>query len=476
MEHERFRGLSGEVVVAFLSFGTLISAIPVLVLYGLALLIGAFAIPDSAYFLRPLLLVAATAFATARFALPAVRGELDSGWINDNVSYAEAGAFALRYLLLMLAWGVLAALLVWLGMQLAGESMMMMGMMGPPSPAALGVGAVPLLLALFIALVAPTLSLIACSATDDLRGAFSPDIWRWLLQEQVGNVMVFYAAMVGGFFVFFLLFALPLLMVTGLLSALSPGLGVALGGFVMLIPLATYPILAGRLAGALVAGETEDELHEEASFIREEDRSAAAPTSSKQPPQAMPDDQAETAAPHTADRAVQEKLIQQVEGTEPLHMENAILLANNRLNARPGDPVAAAGLVLLLCKAGRQEELGERAEKAIRINLKADNGLLAAKMFIGLGKARRGLGLHPVEYRKLGEMLRGLRGYLAAALCLVEAVAAYDDEARAEEALIELLREAEGRARKEDVENIARLFRQRFPQSTRLEERPAAAE
>lgn len=461
VDGDSFRGLSGEVVVTFIAPATIISAVPVLILFALAIAASVLLIPDRLAFLQPLPLLLVSAVAVGRFAIPASRGALHEGWFTDQIERGETLAYALRYLLLTVLWLIPAAGLSWLAVELGGERMAMGMMFGGPSFTAYGFAGVLLLLVALIAIFAPTLAFIICAGTTRLREVVSLEPWRRLLGERRGDLVVFYAAMIGGFAVFWLIYALPLVVIVVAISAISEGAGAAAGGFILLLPVTMTPILMGRLAGALVAG-AEEEAFEDTVEIEAMEPADDDPAPRAEPPAALPDDQAEVSRLLPTEPGVQEKVVKRVEETQTLHLENACLLANNRLKARPADPVAAAELVLLRCRAARLEGIEELAEKAIRINLKADNRLLAAKLYTVLGTARDHIDLQPEEYRQLAEHLQQLGGYLAAALCVVKGAAAYDI-GEVEKRLEQLAGQARARNRERDVAGIEKLIAKRSP-------------
>ncbi len=249
---DAFGGTAGQVIRGFVRPGTLLTTVPVIVVTSILGLVSA-AVVDMLGVPAPIALVVilvASSPVVGRFALPAREGELEAGFVEAPFDGPELGSFVLRYAALTCVWAVpCAVFLLW-----AAPSSVASTPQGWDAFLA-GPTALVAVSAVVVALLAPTLSLLIATRTDSVGEALSRDAWRWLAVARRHDLVVFYAALVGGLALFVVLAAIVLLVVAALAFFVSPGLAASVALFAWIAPGAASPVLLGRLAGAFVLAE-----------------------------------------------------------------------------------------------------------------------------------------------------------------------------------------------------------------------------
>mgnify|MGYP001405079693 CR=1 FL=1 len=449
-----FRGLAGDVVCSFVKPSTIFRSIPVLIFFAVTIGAIAFVLPDDAFPFDLLLSLMVLSFAVSRFAIPAVSGEFDDGWFSQHNSNSSSLSFSTRYVVITLIWSLPSAAIVWLISSFGDDSLAFD--LSPMSLAQSGVmGFLTLLLGL-VFIFAPTLGFIICTATDEIAEMFNVELWKYLFIEQKADLVVFYTSLVGGVLVFWLIYALPLIVIVMIGVSISSALGGILGGFIMSLPLIMAPVLLGRLCGALVKGaapdmssEPQSEQSPESPLPPDPQPQRPSPEQSEQPSalridareegNGVPSDAAAISgapmeqAVASQSRQQQEttedryspgadntlaKMLQKVDNVAPLHMANAILLAKNRSNGRPDDPFAAAESTLLLAKSDNPAEAVASAAISIPLALDHDFHELAGKLYMACGSERRLLEMEEDRWNQLCGALTKGHHYQAAVVCL----------------------------------------------------------
>ncbi|HJN51230.1 MAG: hypothetical protein QGI68_18775 [Pseudomonadales bacterium] len=502
---DSFRGLAGDVVCSFVHPSTIFKSIPVLIFFIVTIGAIAFALDDVFPF-DILLSLMVLSFAVSRFAIPAVSGEFDDGWFSSYNSNASSLAFSTRYVVITLIWSVPSAAILWLVATWGGENFAFD--LSPMSLAQSGLmGIVTVLLGL-VFIFAPTLGFIICTATDEIADMFSLELWKYLLIEQKADLVVFYTSLIGGVLIFWLIYALPLIIIVMVGATLSSTVGGVLGGFIMSLPLIMAPVLLGRLCGALVKGAAQEEEPDTTSPPEPEATQSGShsgsqseqPTAKPSPAEQQPglaqsgqpsalrsDTSQETSAPMAADsraavsqpRQEEEeavvrytpsdentvaKLLEKVDNVTSLHMANALLLARNRLNGRPDDPFIAAECTLLLAKSDNLTEAVESAANAIPLALHNEFHELAIRLYMACGSERRQLKLDKGQWNGLSSALIKEHHYQAAVVCLQSSGLA---SAQKLKSIADL---AKSNGKSKQALNILQLLLKKYPKAAIVEQ------
>jgi hypothetical protein len=461
-----FRGLAGEVIYSFIAPSTIISAIPVMIFIALSSIGLFFLIPEKLFPLHILLMYLLTAISVARFAIPASRGYINSGWFNIYIQKGETLAYAQRYLVLTLFWGIPCGILLLVATSLGGDAFQ-----SDISYTSMGGAGFIFLLVGIILIFAPTLSFIICAASSEVRQVIGLNPWKQLIQEDFPNLVIFYASIFGGVIVFWLIYALPLGLLTAVLSLISTELAGITAVFIISLPAAMTPILIGRLAGSIVYGLEKDN-EEYASDTPDEPQQSDAQTNNIISPSSIA---YKSTASSNSDTSIQEtniigntikqhncktnqavnyspaentnkessvnelpkssfilaikspdnpltfeqKLLKKVDAYPPYQLENTIMLAKNRLNTRPDDALIHVEVVLLnlLCK--KTDEALALASKAIELNLAKQHDLLTVNMLKMLDKDILRLDISFEDSNRCVELLIHHDLLYQASLCLL---------------------------------------------------------
>ena len=367
---------------------------------------------------------------------------------------------------------------------------------------------------------APTMSFIICTATSEPGEVLSIQPWRELLGEEFPNLVVFYASMFGGVLSFWLIYAIPLGIIIGLLSLISRELAGTLGVFILSLPATMAPILIGRLAGAMVLGSQHDfaEDNDEPNASINPSKASHVPPPPKpsdkpQPPlptanigsAPTPDLTAETnitnfsnnqtnpktsnasqTTPLTLEKSVadsgllstatlqaqpesiEQKLLKKIELIRPYQLHNAITISNSRLKNRPDDPLINAETAIIKGRANEQEGLIELASKAIQLNLPENNKLLIINILQSIGNIIQTLQIEPQEYKACATLLSEFKLFYLSAICLTKTRAAFNTETEQENSILNLAMTANKQKKQKETVAILRLFQQHFPNSKHI--------
>lgn len=469
-----FRGASGEVVRGFLAFGTLLTVFPVivatLILATLAGLVIHWTEPP-VWISLPLLSIA-TSPVTGLFAVAARTGDLTAGFMDCLMGHlGRVPGFVVRHGVLSLLWGVplgLAAEHVPERMARSFES-------GFAPGSVMGAG-VAVALFILVVLLAPTLSLLVATRTDQVSDLLAPWPWRWLLLERRRDLPVFFASITGAL-VLFLLVAYPVsALVVALVARTSGELGVLAAGVAYVVPLAATPVLLGRMAGAFATSDYMD-LGEGAGRpplspgtpVKIAPRAAATSPSATPPPAASGPPATRTVAlsspvvPVGASSPMGAPAVgpalQQVQHRAEHDLPGAIELARRLCASHPRNPAAAHALAGLLRRAGRDVEATDMTATTIRLALQQAAGPIACDAFRSTSSASEAeaLGLLGSELLHLARYLEGRGESASAAWCLEAALRAGADRAAVDRGLFGL---AEALAKAGKLDQALRLYEQ----------------
>jgi hypothetical protein len=248
-----FRGAAGEVVRTFLRFGTFLTAIPVIFFWIVFAIVMYFIGSKIPGFLHFFLIMAAASVLIGRFALPASRGELDTGFFNPHLERGETLSFALRYVTYTILWVIPVMLLAYY--VLDSKSLFYLFMYGGMNFVSGGFHGLILCFIMLICIFAPTLCCILATYTETVSEVLSIEPLRWLYEDRRDDLGAFYACLIGGMFVFWAKYIIPLLIFAILAFKSSSNFGATVATFIYILPFIVSPVLIGRLSGAFIAGE-----------------------------------------------------------------------------------------------------------------------------------------------------------------------------------------------------------------------------
>ncbi|GAB4224001.1 MAG: hypothetical protein Tsb005_20460 [Gammaproteobacteria bacterium] len=261
-----FRGMAGEVVNSYLRPKIFLTAIPIFIFWVLCGIILFFLSKFIPSIILSIIMLIAWTYLIARFAIPASYGQFTQSFFSEYINCSEVLGYLLRYIVLMLGWSVPIIIIGWLAVTgLANDLSMVANSDGikPLSIVTSGFHGFLLLLLMVIALFAPTLSLIIALYADSVRETLSLDTWRWLLCERRSDLIPFLSHLVGGFMVFWMVYLIPIILLTVLMATIAQSIATVLAFLGYLMPMLTSPVLIGRLVGAFVASEAEWEHSEQ---------------------------------------------------------------------------------------------------------------------------------------------------------------------------------------------------------------------
>jgi hypothetical protein len=485
--------MAGEVVVSFLRPGTLLTAIPVILLFAFFALIIAFVPGLAGSGFDALIIVLVSAYVVGRFVQPARIGHLSEGFLSMHVDGKEARSYALRYVAAVILSGapVLVGAL-WLTFKMLGDSAWGFGGMGMGSMLGAGLsGALVMLLIVLIMLDLVLSHLMAASTSEysELMG-LTPWLYLW---ERRADVLMFLVSAVGGIMAFWLIYFIPILVVIGLVSLVSEGAGFALMGWAAMLPAALSPILFGRLVGSFVAGygefDPEDrsigDLSPEAAAALDAARSGATPeevraAAGQQQPSGPEPTSAESTAAPTITGATTTRTSVTVSAFTKDHVSAAVqsvsAMRDNDIEANrevaqtafqndPHDLAAAVRFGLLSIRAGHMDNAA-RALRLVIAELVAErSGAAAVELYLSLGKDRTKLALDKVTLEGLSRVLKLQGKFLDAGWCLYAAwIASNPQNAQNQLTMVGL--EAVEKEAWEDVHRIFSFLLEKHPETS----------
>jgi len=268
-----FRGYAGEVVANVMGLGTWAIFVPLGFFWLLVGLLTYLLVDKLGFGLVGLysLPVLGAAFVVARFAIPATQGEFKTGFLTSPAEFAEVGAFVVRLLTALILWELPLCILVYV------SSVSLWQAVGIGSLVGGGVIALWALLLFLLILLGPGIASILAAATNEVGAIFNRELWLWLFISRRSDLYVFYAGLLGGAFVFFALYLLPVAAVLMFLASQSMWILLSASSLLFLVPGMASQILIGRLAGAFIFGS--DRLREEQPYSSVTQQSQPAPPS-----------------------------------------------------------------------------------------------------------------------------------------------------------------------------------------------------
>ena len=456
-EISRFRGLAGEVIVGFVQPRIFLTAIPVL-LYWLVVLLALFFI---GWFmpapLDTILILAAASFLIARFALPARQGELQQGFFGYDFEAGELTGFVLRYLVLTISWSIPLALISWgvIGGSVQTYRADMQGLANPNAFAHFGFAGLLMGIIWIISMLAPAISVLVTLYCDSVGEIFSAGPWSWLYHERRQDLVPFFASLFGGIFVFWAIYLIPMLIIVVIVSQIAAPIAGILAVFIMTLPIATAPVLLGRLAGAFVLGEddlqTIDDTGADTPIAPAPD-GARRHTTTK--PQAAACDiaqiKAEIATLATADYAAHAAKLKQ------------------RLQAQPNDIAAHASQAY--CLMAQDDPLNAHRAAGQAIGLLIDGQRLdqALILFHDFAESREHLQLSTPHLIALSQPLTQQADYATAAWCIYVATMLADSQEAIglQKQLLAIADAAAHAGHPQAAQQTYQFFVEKFPQSS----------
>ncbi|HHL40597.1 MAG TPA: hypothetical protein ENJ37_08825 [Deltaproteobacteria bacterium] len=388
-----FRGIAGETVRLFASYGTILSLIPAVFFMAVAALAllyaaGAAGLPPAFNVLAGLLAVSPV---LASCGLGARTGDLEGGVSGIFTMPVEVFSVAGRYAVLLVAAGVPATLAgTWLVGGGGGQGPVMAVPSALPS---MGFSLVGIVIVALVAVFGPVFALIISLAADGVADCFSPRRWRWLFAERREDIKSFFAAYLGGSILFYSMMLPPVAALAAAGFYINVRVGVVAAAVGHLLAAASLPVLAGRLAGAFVASDSAEAVDESAdaeAAVREELET---------------EERARSAAREALMRA-ETDLTGAIE-----ELEEAVVEYDEH-------PRVMAELAGLYMRAGKQRDALLTGAKAVSALLKAADAQAAARTFLLLGKLRQKVRLDASEYERLAQALTAAGRFDDAVWCL----------------------------------------------------------
>jgi hypothetical protein len=498
-----YRGMAGEIVIGFLSPGTLFTSIPVILFFAFWALVIAFVpgLAESGF--GALLLMLVSSYVVGRFVQPAREGHLNEGWFSPYVNGKEAWSYALHYFAAVILSGapILIGALFLVAKMFGGLGL------GGGLGSVMGAGLSGALIMLLIILIAMDMVLAYLMAAwsdsyGDLMG-LNPWIYLW---HRRGDVAMFFVAGLGGVIAFWLVYFVPMLLLGALVALFSEEAGFAVLGWAMMLPAALSPVLFGRLVGGFVAGEGEfdpeqrplGDLSPEAEAALAANRSGADPAAAAAaaaasgaaqsnpepapsapaaagtaPPAAEPGAETTsstttsttsvTVSAFTKDHVA--ATVQSVKEVPDDGVDLALERARTAFQNDSHDLVAAVRFGMLSL---RKEDF-DSAIRALRLavsELVAErSGGAAVQLYQALGKNRTRLGLDKMTLEGLARVLKLQGKYLDAGWCLYAAWLPSNPQ-NAQNHLTMVGLEAAQKEAWEDVQKIFRFLLQKHPDSS----------
>ncbi|MCC6748707.1 MAG: hypothetical protein IT371_13690 [Deltaproteobacteria bacterium] len=447
MENLTFRGLLGEVLRLFVRAGTLFTVLPAYV--AMTALAATVAYLASQAQLPPLLFVPLLNVAISpiigHLLFGVVAGDPASGLLSKGVPGA-VWPFVGRYAILTILWQSAWAAAAWL--LLSSVPALLFTQLTSPSAALVGLlfGLLALLVA---ALLLVPASVIVAARARSLRELLTGEPWGWLFNERGSDLVPLLAGLVGGVVLFSLL-AIPLMLLVALLVAkVWRGGGAIIFVLAYVTPVASIPVLLGRLCGAFLLA---DEAKEERVTIAPPPAPALALPRGE--PAATPS-MARASAP-VADPLDLRKKALALAGRPDAELDQAIAEAEALRAQAPHHPVILGELAKLNLRAGRADAAIAAGREALRQALRGGSGPIAAELYGALEAHRKDLGLEGPEYDQLARILLNRNAYDDAVWCFRAAEVTGADGVRVQKGIISV---AEAALRGGDEETALRFFR-----------------
>lgn len=444
-QSELYNGLAGEIVRKYVRAATLLSVLPIILVWSLlALVIYLLRNQIDLRYLDLIQWIVASLISlwmTGRFALAASRGDVHAGFFSNNYSAGELLSYTGRAVLYNLCW-FLPVLALALYLKHADNALRLFFFLK------LGIGfgwvAIGYALLVVLSFFGPLLAAALAVYTESLSEVFSREPWQWLFQERRADLICYCSQTVGGIVLFLLTFFLALVALQVLVSNISIRAGLYFNTALSYLPLLLAPILVGRLSGALVA---KDELAEAI----------------------MPSTLNGTGKPEAAvkGRSAYEDLMRQIPHMSHAEVESQI----NQIKAEEATTDQSVVLSYLYAQAGHPEEAIEQAKRALKQCLADDRGSDAVKLFRFFIKDKSKLHLNEQDLDKLGSYLALQNHYQEAAWCYFTAAKQLQGEAQLlmQKNYLRICDQMRQSGASEAAKGLYVLFCKHFPESSLFE-------
>ena len=435
-EIKLFRGVAGETALALLSPWTFFAAIPIGIFFFLiTLLIGVTGLAQNPLAATAVFMLA-SGFIVGRIGLSASRGKPDAGLLDSSVSHGEAFAYAVRYAVLILIWGLPVALILWFVVGGFGRGISPMGMgMGMVS---MGFKGVLIVILILFSMFASIASYIIALRADNLGELFSPEPWFWIVQTRLGDYFVMLAALAGGLAVFYFVYSIPSIVVIAAAFAMHPAIGAFIMGLIYVALFAVGTIHLGRLSGVFIAyeGSVADNLADasDGGLVQ----AALSEVKEKKADQSLPETPMPTAAPTFS----LEETVAKVRALPADQLEATAKTLTEKVKNEPTNIGASVELTLVYKKMNKAQEMFNEAAQTLGLLMAMGNMGDSEKLFTGLGKDRMRTPLVGEDKIRLGQYLADQGRFLEGGILLYSGMAG-DDAALAEKKVMEVARAAE---------------------------------
>jgi len=505
-----YRGMAGEVIVGFLRPGTIFTSIPVIMVFVFLVAIPITFVPGLAGSgLDGLLAVLVSSYVVGRFMQPAREGHLAEGWFSHLTASRVAISYAFRYMAAVVLSGApILVLALFLVFKMMGDTAWGLSGMGTSMGSLASAGLAGALVMVLLVLIAldVVLAYLMAAASDDYGDLLGLKPWSYLWYRKA-DVAMFFASAAGGVMAFWMIYFIPILLVSGMVSLVSEAAGAVAIGWGLMLPLALAPVLFGRLVGAFVAGDGEfdplqrpvADLSPEAAAALAAARTGADPAAASAaasagngrlapaPPLAKPmatppaapvtaESTGTTAPSVTVSAFSKEHVIAIAKEVEAVPADALDLARGKAQTAFQNDnhDLAAALRFGLICL---RQEAYDDAVRALRLavtELVAErSGAAAVQLYQSLGKHRTRLGLDKMTLEGLSRVLKLQGKYLDAAWCLYAAWAPTNPQ-NAQNHLTQIGLEAAQKEAWDDVQRIFRFLLQKHPDTSFKDKADAA--
>jgi hypothetical protein len=443
----KFRGSSGEVVSGYISPHSYVSALPV----ALILLILGWVFDLFGEYRTYISLPVTTLFfsmVTMRFALPASRGDMEpSNEPGDILTHAG------RYFLLNLVWYI-PWIIIW---SLTSKSAYHVSTADLMNPMALLQSPWILLLRVALVLVAiilPTLCLLITLYSNSMKGLFTAQSWRWLLEQRRADLATYWSHLIGGSMVMMFCVLLPVLIMAylGFKDSLKTGLNIS--GFLYLWVISTIPVLNGRLAGVFVAQD-----YIQIDFIADEP---------------LTEDLEKNIPSQIIPRQIElkpdlEEIEKRVASIDDTMLPDAIAAASELETSLSAPMRGQIEQMFLSMRCGDTDSARKVAARAIDSTAQRGFVDISKKLFEKMGQDRRKLKLAAYSLEILGNMYQQKKHLLDAAWCLHAAALASGDIIKAQKRLFQIAETAEKNGNPKEALILYEILLKQYPKSTLLE-------
>ena len=173
------------------------------------------------------------------------------GIFTKHLTPGEANGFAIRYIVLTLLW-LVPCLLILMGLTTNAAYALRIG--PNLNITRFGFTAFIFLTVYIVFITAPLFSALIATYTDTVGELFSMETYSWLFSERKADILSFVSLVVGGVFVFYMIYIIPMCVISVIARKISYRLGFMVMSFFYSAPMMLAPVLVGRACGAFVCG------------------------------------------------------------------------------------------------------------------------------------------------------------------------------------------------------------------------------